>query len=159
MAQLPLQFRLNGSDVAVFADEADNLLSVLRGKVGDLTPKFGCGQGGCGACMVSVDGKTVLSCVTLAQNVQGRDVESLAGLSGEQLDPLQTAFMDGFAAQCGYCTPGMIVAARALLRRNPNPDRDDIVEAISDNLCRCTGYEPIIDAIQLVAAQERGTRA
>ncbi|MCF6233854.1 MAG: 2Fe-2S iron-sulfur cluster-binding protein [Rhodobacteraceae bacterium] len=155
MVKKPLEFRLNGTEVAVFADEAENLLSVLRAKVGDLTPKYGCGQGGCGACMVTIDGRTVLSCITLAETVAGADVGTLAGLSGERLDPLQEAFMDGFAAQCGYCTPGMIVAARALLQHNPTPDRDQIIEAISDNICRCTGYEPIIEAIQSVVAQER----
>lgn len=154
MSKKPVEFQLNGSSVAVFAEDADNLLTVLRTKVGDQTPKYGCGQGGCGACMVTVDGQPVLSCVTLAETVEGKEIETLAGLSGEKLDPLQIAFMDGFAAQCGYCTPGMIVAARALLTRNPNPSRDEIAEAISDNLCRCTGYDPIIDAIEAVAQQE-----
>lgn len=151
----PIQFTLNGAEVAVFVEDADNLLTVLRQKLGDQTPKYGCGQGGCGACMVLVDGAQVQSCLTLAETVAGREVQTLAGLSGAELDPLQTAFMEGFAAQCGYCTPGMIVAARALLRRNPDPSRDQVAAAIADNLCRCTGYEPIIDAILTAAAQER----
>jgi carbon-monoxide dehydrogenase small subunit len=105
--------------------------------------------------MVRIDGRVVLSCVTLAQTVAGRSVETLAGSNSGQPDALQLAFMDGFAAQCGYCTPGMLVAARTLLRDNPTPSREDIAEAISDNVCRCTGYEPIIDAIQAAAAIER----
>jgi len=147
----PLQFNLNGSDVAVFVNDGDNLLNVLRRGVGDLTPKYGCGQGGCGACTVVIDGQTKLACLVLAETVEGRQVETAASLAGGELDPLQEAFMDHFAAQCGYCTPGMLVAARHLLNENTNPTRGEVVEALSGNLCRCTGYEPIIDAVMDVA--------
>ena len=158
MAKKPVQFRLNGSEKAVFVDDGQNLLDVLRRGVGDLTPKYGCGQGTCGTCTVLIDGEPHLSCLTLAETIDGRQVSTTAGLArGSELHPLQAAFMDGFAAQCGYCTPGMLMAASALLERNPDPSREDIVEAISGNICRCTGYEPIINAI-LAAAQDRGAR-
>jgi carbon-monoxide dehydrogenase small subunit len=155
MARTPIVFVLNGSERASFAEPGQNLLEFLRRGVGDLSPKYGCGQGTCGACTVMIDGQTHLSCLTLAESVAGRRVETAAGLAaGNQLHPLQEAFMEGFAAQCGYCTPGMLVSAKALLDRNPAPTREDVVEAISGNICRCTGYEPIIEAI-LAAARGR----
>ncbi len=155
MAKRPVSFTLNGSPRAAFADEGQNLLEFLRRGVGDLSPKYGCGQGTCGACTVTIDGTTQLSCLVLAEAVEGCDVRTASGLAkGPQLDPLQDAFMDHFAAQCGYCTPGMLVSARALLDRNPRPSREEVIEAISGNLCRCTGYEPIIAAI-LAAAHGR----
>jgi len=146
--KLPLQFRHNGRDVALFVDGGESLLVALREQIGDLTPKFGCGQGGCGACTVLIDGAAHLSCLTLAAAVEGRSVETLESLKdGPRLHPLQKAFMERFAAQCGYCTPGMLMAASALLRRNPKPSRAEVVEAISGNICRCTGYEAIIEAV------------
>ncbi len=152
MAKTPIVFVLNGAERASFAEAGQNLLEFLRRGVGDLSPKYGCGQGTCGACTVTIDGETHLSCLTLAESVAGKRVGTAAGLAaGNQLHPLQEAFMEGFAAQCGYCTPGMLVSAKALLDRNPNPTREDVVEAISGNICRCTGYEPIIEAILAVA--------
>lgn len=151
MALKPVTFTLNGEAKAAFAEDGQNLLDVLRRGVGDLSPKYGCGQGTCGACTVLLDGEPYLSCLVLAETVQGRRVETASGLGGASLHPLQEAFMERFAAQCGYCTPGMLVAAKALLDRNPRPSRADVVEAISGNLCRCTGYEPIIAAILDVA--------
>src|SRR4051794_6769998 len=145
--KIPLQFRHNGRDVALFVDAGANLLVALREQLGDHTPKFGCGQGGCGACTVLIDGAAHLSCLTLAATVEGRCIETLESLKdGPRLHPLQQAFMDHFAAQCGYCTPGMLMAAKALLDRNPNPTQTEVVEAISGNICRCTGYEAIISA-------------
>jgi carbon-monoxide dehydrogenase small subunit len=156
MAKTPIVFVLNGSERASFADPGENLLEFLRRGVGDLSPKYGCGQGTCGACTVTIDGETHLSCLTLAESVAGRRVDTAAGLaSGATLHALQEAFMESFAAQCGYCTPGMLVSAKALLDRNPSPSREDVVEAISGNICRCTGYEPIIEAV-LAAAGRRG---
>ena len=153
----PVTFTLNGAEAATFVAPGENLLEALRRGVGDLTPKYGCGQGGCGACTVLIDGEPHVSCLTLAETVQGRSVETAGGLAnGPDLHPLQKAFMEGFAAQCGYCTPGMLMSAKALLDRNLNPSRAEIEEAISGNLCRCTGYEPIIEAIQVAA---RGGRA
>ncbi len=154
MAKKPVQFTLNGAEKAAFVEDGQNLLDVLRRGVGDLTPKYGCGQGACGACTVLVDGAPRLSCLTLAETVDGCRIETTAGLAdGSRLHPLQDAFMRNFAAQCGYCTPGMLMAAKALLERNPRPTRDDVVEAISGNICRCSGYEPIIAAILEAAGQ------
>ena len=157
MARTPVSFRLNGSEVAAFADGGANLLDLLRRGIGDLSPKYGCGQGTCGTCTVHIDGKPHLACLTLAESVTGRNVETTAGLAtGPELHPLQRAFMEHFAAQCGYCTPGMLMAAKALLDANPRPSREEIVDAISGNLCRCTGYEPIIRAIEEAAERMRG---
>ena len=159
MAKTALQFRHNDHEVAVFVEGGDSLLVALRDGVGDHSPKFGCGQGGCGACTVLIDGEAHLSCVTLAEMAEGRSIETADGLkTGPSLHPLQTAFMEHFAAQCGYCTPGMLMAAKALLKHNPQPSRQDVVEAIGGNICRCTGYEPIINAI-LSAATGGATRA
>jgi carbon-monoxide dehydrogenase small subunit len=151
MAKKPVTITFNGAERAAFADDGQNLLEFLRRGVGDLSPKYGCGQGTCGACTVTIDGETHLACLTLAESVQGKRIETAAGLANGTLHPLQDAFMEHFAAQCGYCTPGMLVSAKALLDRNPAPTREDVVEAISGNLCRCTGYEPIIAAILSVA--------
>ncbi|MFZ0605330.1 MAG: (2Fe-2S)-binding protein [Roseiarcus sp.] len=157
MPKTPVQFRHNGREVAVFVDGAANLLTALREELGDFSPKFGCGQGGCGACTVLIDGEPALSCLILAESVAGKSIETADGLkNGPELHPLQTEFMDNFAAQCGYCTPGMLMAAKALLDRNPTPSRVEVIEAISGNICRCTGYEPIINAI--VAAAARGAQ-
>lgn len=157
MAKTPITFLLNGAETAVFVDGGANLLDVLRRGVGDLSPKYGCGQGSCGACTVLIDGEPHVSCLTLAETVSGRSVETTNGLAnGPDLHPLQAAFMEGFSAQCGYCSPGMLMSAKALLDRNPNPTREDVVEAISGNICRCTGYEPIIDAILAAAQSMRG---
>lgn len=159
MSKTPIQFSLNGRDTAIFVDGGANLLDVLRRGVGDLSPKYGCGQGTCGTCTVLVDGQPQLSCLTLAETVNGRVVETAAGLAdGPQLHPLQRTFMQGFAAQCGYCTPGMLLAAKALLAENPNPTREDVADAISGNICRCTGYEPIIDAVLEAATEMRSGR-
>ena len=160
MAKTALQFRHNGREVAVFVDAGGNLLNALREGVGDVSVKFGCGQGGCGACTVLIDGAAHLSCLTLAETIEGRSVETADGLkTGPELHPLQKAFMDNFAAQCGYCTPGMLMAAKALIDHNPSPSRQEVVEAISGNICRCTGYEPIISAILAVAAGGGAKRA
>ena len=156
MARKPIQFRLNGAVEAIFVADGQNLLDALRQEVGDLGPKFGCGQGTCGACTVLVEGESQLACLVLAETMEGRSIETVSGISGSTLHPLQQAFMDGFAAQCGYCTPGMLMAAKALLDKVPSPSREQVIEAISGNLCRCTGYEPIIDAILDAAARGAG---
>jgi carbon-monoxide dehydrogenase small subunit len=148
MAKVPVQFMLNGEEKAEFVASGATLLTLLRDKIGDTSPKGGCHQGTCGACSVIVDGELRLSCLTLAETCQGAAVETTGGLAaGGVLHPLQRAFMDGFAAQCGFCTPGMIMAAKALLDHTPDPTREDVVEALSGNICRCTGYEPIIAAV------------
>ena len=148
MARKPLRFRLNGSEKAVFARDGQNLLDTIRREVGDFAPKYGCGQGTCGCCTVLIDGELHLACLTLAESCEGRSIETASALAdGPNLHPLQAAFAEHFAAQCGFCTPGMLMAAKALLDRDPRPEREDVVEAISGNICRCTGYEPIINAI------------
>lgn len=148
MAQKPVQFTLNGDQKAAFTVDGENLLDFLRRRVGDMTPKYGCGQGTCGACTVIIDGEPHMSCVTLAETVEGRDVQTLAGIgNGSGPSALQNAFMRNFAAQCGYCTPGMLMAAKALLDKNPNPNREEVVEALAGNICRCTGYEAIINSV------------
>jgi carbon-monoxide dehydrogenase small subunit len=157
VAKTAVQFTHNGREVAIFVDGGQNLLSALRDLVGDHSPKFGCGQGGCGACTVLVDGEPVLACLMLAETVAGKTIETADGLkTGPDLHPLQIAFMENFAAQCGYCTPGMLMAAKALLGRYRSPSRAEVVEAISGNICRCTGYEPIIAAILSAAAASHG---
>ncbi|MEP0963911.1 MAG: (2Fe-2S)-binding protein [Roseobacter sp.] len=157
MAKTPVTFTLNDAETALFVDPGANLNDVLRRGAGDLTTKNGCGQGTCGACTVLIDGMPHLSCLTLAEAIEGRRIDTTGGLAGgPNLHPLQTAFMEGFAAQCGFCTAGMLMAAKALLDHNANPTREDVAEAISGNLCRCTGYEPIIDAILTAAARMQG---
>ncbi len=159
MAKVPVQFTLNGSERAEFVESGATLLTALRDRMGDTSPKGGCHQGTCGACTVMVDGELRLSCLTLAETCQGADIRTTAGLAtGEVLTPVQRAFEDAFAAQCGFCTPGMIMAASQLLEHNPKPDRADVIEAISGNVCRCTGYEPIIQAV-LSAARANSTSA
>lgn len=158
MQRVPLIFTVNGVEQAEFVEPDALLLGVLRDKLGLTATKFGCGQGSCGACTVMVDGEPKLACLIPAQRVEGAAVETLEGLSaGGELHPLQRAFAAGFAAQCGFCTSGMIMAGKALLDRNPDPSRGEVVDAISGNICRCTGYAAIIDAILAAAAdlQER----
>ena len=148
MAKVPVQFTLNGEEKAEFVESGITLLKALREKIGDTSPKGGFQQGTCGACSVMIDGELRLSCLTLVETCNGAAITTTAGLAeGGVMHPLQRAFLDGFATQCGFCTPGMLMAAKALLDRNPDPTRDDVVEAISGNVCRCTGYEPIIQAI------------
>lgn len=148
MTKVPVQLMLNGEERAEFIDSGTTLLRLLRDKIGDLTPKAGCLQGTCGTCTVLIDGEPRLACVTLAEDCNGSAVETAAGLAGDGgLHPLQQAFLDNYAAQCGFCTPGMLMAAKVLLDGNPHPSRAEVVEALSGNICRCTGYEPIIQAV------------
>lgn len=157
MARVPVSFSVNGVEQAEFVESGALLVDVLRDKLGLTGTKVGCEQGACGACTVAIDGELALSCLVPAERVAGRNVETIEGLAdGATLHPLQRAFAEGFAAQCGFCTSGMLVAARALLTANPAPDRAEVVEAISGNICRCTGYEPIIAAILAAAAEMRG---
>lgn len=135
--------------------EADtSLLEVLRDKLSITSPKLGCNTGDCGSCSVLLDGRLVKSCITNALTSQGKSVITIEGLSKlGALHPLQKAFHEHYAAQCGFCTPGMILAAKALLDENPNPTIEEIKKALSGNLCRCTGYVKIIDAV-MAAAKE-----
>jgi carbon-monoxide dehydrogenase small subunit len=157
MGKVAIQFTLNGSEQHEFAESGVTLIAVLRDKLGFTGTKSGCNQGSCGACTVLVGGEPRLACLTLAERCQGKSVETVDGLAKDgTLHPLQQAFMDGFAAQCGFCTPGMILSAKVLLDRNSEPTRDQVIDAISGNICRCTGYEPIINAILAAAEAMRG---
>jgi carbon-monoxide dehydrogenase small subunit len=159
MAKVPVQFTLNGEEKAEFIESGTTLLKALREKIGDMSPKGGCQQGTCGSCSVLIDGELRLSCLTLAETCQGADIQTTAGLAkGGVLHPLQRAFNEGFATQCGFCTPGMLMAAKSLLDRNPQPSREDVIDAIAGNICRCTGYEPIVQAI-LTAARANSVNA
>jgi carbon-monoxide dehydrogenase small subunit len=143
------EFELNGRATEVMAGPLATVSHVLREQLGLRAAKTGCRQGGCGSCTVMVDGELALSCLLPVANVAGRSVRTLEGW---QEDPLQRVFHERFAVQCGFCAPGMLMAARALLDRNPSPSRDEIAEAIAGNVCRCTGYQSIIDAIAEAAA-------
>jgi len=149
-----LKMRVNGREVSVQVDPDEMLGYVLRDRLGLIGTKIGCGEGECGACTVLVDGRAVNSCIYPAMKAQGRDVLTIEGLKANengQLHIIQQAFIECAASQCGYCTPGMIMSAKALLDENPNPTRDEIETGISGNLCRCTGYYQIVEAIQLAA--------
>jgi len=160
MPKTPVTFTLNGAETGIFVEPGQNLLDALRREAGDLSPKFGCGQGTCGACTVLINGEPHLSCLMLAQAAQDQDVSTTSGLSqGASLHPLQKAFAEGFAAQCGFCTAGMLMSAKALLDRNPRPTRDEVIDAIGGNLCRCTGYDPIVNAILDAANRMQGRGA
>jgi len=150
---LLVQFTLNGKPARVAAETMSSLLEVLRAQLDVTSARVGCDEGACGACTVLIDGEPHRGCLVTAFSVDGREVTTLEGLgTPNNLHPLQRAFHASFASQCGFCTPGMILTARALLDRSPSPSRAEIVAAISGNLCRCTGYEPIIRAIESVAA-------
>ena len=144
------EFELNGRTTEVMARPLATLNHVLREQLQLKAAKVGCRQGGCGSCTVMVDGEPVLSCLLPVANVAGRSVSTLEGWEGG--DPLQKILHERFAVQCGYCAPGMLMSARALLDRNPSPTREEIAEAIAGNVCRCTGYDSIIDAIAEAAA-------
>ena len=150
-----LSFTLNGSEVDVIVTPTETLLDVLREKLGVTGPKRGCDDGDYGTCTVLIDGDPVRSCLTIALTVQGKSVLTVEGLSADgDLHPLQQAFYEHGAFQCGFCTPGMLMSAKALLDSNPNPSRDEIRIYMSGNLCRCGGYEEVVEAIQAVAAGE-----
>jgi carbon-monoxide dehydrogenase small subunit len=147
--EIDIQLRINGRLVSASAPPHMTLLELLRERLDLIGAKPGCQKGDCGSCVVLLDGKAVNSCLVLAVQADGGEVRTVEGLAeGENLHPLQEAFMDEWAAQCGYCTPGVLMSAVALLESNTNPSEDEIREAISGNLCRCTGYEAIVRAIQ-----------
>lgn len=155
-----LRLRINGRDEDVLVGPLARLNDVLRDTLELTSVRVGCAQGGCGSCSVLIDGELRLSCLTPAETVEGCDIVTVEGLNeSNSIVPIQDSFTENYAAQCGYCTSGMIVAAKALLDRNPKPSRDEIVEALSGNLCRCTGYLPIIKAIEQAAAILSGEKA
>ena len=152
-----LTLRVNGDDLDVSFAPYKTLLEVLREELNLTGTKHGCELGECGACAVLVDGEAVLACLVLAVECAGRSVQTVEGLArGTTLHPLQAAFADHGGSQCGYCTPGMLMTAKALLEAEPNPSRERIQEAIAGNICRCTGYSQIVEAIESAAAEMRG---
>jgi aerobic carbon-monoxide dehydrogenase small subunit len=156
MTARAVSFELNGEPVAALARPLETLQSVLRDQLGMTGTKAGCRQGGCGSCTVRLDGEPVLACLVPVEHVEGRSVATIEGLgSADALSPVQATFYERFAVQCGFCSPGMIMAATALLERNPDPSRAEITEAVAGNVCRCTGIVPIVDAIEAAASRMR----
>ncbi len=159
-AKVKIVFELNGEPVEVAFAPHKTLLEVLREDLGLTGTKHGCELGECGTCTVLLDGTPVLSCLALGLACAGRRVKTVEGMAeGGKLHPLQEAFAELGAAQCGYCTPAFLLAAEALLSRNPRPVREEIKQALSGNLCRCTGYIKIYEAVELAAARLRGEDA
>ena len=159
MSLHPIRLTVNGKPEEATVPAGMTLLEFLRERLFLTGAKEGCGAGECGACTVLLDGNPVTSCLVLAVEADGREVRTVEGEAKEgDLSALQRAFIEEGAIQCGFCTPGMILSARALLTRNPDPTDAEIVEAIAGNLCRCTGYEAIVAAIQRAAKEERGRR-
>jgi carbon-monoxide dehydrogenase small subunit len=155
-----IKLKVNGDVYALQVDSRRTLLEVLREQLGLTGSKEMCNKGDCGGCTVLLDGRAVLSCIMLAVEADGKEVLTIEGLAekGYQLHPLQKAFVDHGAIQCGYCTPGFIMSAKALLDRNLDPTPDEIKGAISNNICRCTGYVQIVEAIEAAAKEMRGAK-
>ena len=154
-------FVVNGQEREVIIEPHMLLIDVLRDKLGLTGTKYSCGAGDCGACTVLIDGKPSFSCLTLAVTARGKSILTIEGVAdGNELHPIQQAFVDQGAIQCGFCTPGMILATKALLDENPDPTRDEIKTALAGNLCRCTGYVKIVDAVETaaVALRDGGAR-
>ena len=154
-----IEFTINGKSRKLIVKPNELLLNVIREDLGLTGTKYGCGTGECGACTVLIDEEPVLSCLTLAVTVDKKKVTTIEGIgTDENPHPLQQTFVETGAVQCGFCTPGMILSAKALLDKNPSPTEDEIKEAIDGNLCRCTGYVKIIEAIKLAAGRMGGSR-
>ena len=152
-----IAIRLNGENRRVAVAPNETLLDVLRGKLGVKTSKEGCGRGDCGACTVLLDGKTVRSCLVLAIETDGQSVTTLEGVGRKEPTALQKAFVKNNVFQCGFCAPGVVLAASALLAEKPSPTEPEVREALAGNLCRCTGYEPIVKTVLSVAKKSRKT--
>jgi carbon-monoxide dehydrogenase small subunit len=155
MTKTTIRIKINGAPRTVDVEPNDVLIDVLREKLGIKSPKIGCDRGDCGTCTVLLDGQTVRSCLVLAVEADGGEIVTLEGLGAQGPTPLQQAFVAHSSFQCGFCAPGVTLAATELLRKHPHPTRDEIKEAIAGNLCRCTGYLPIIEAIEAVAKPPR----
>ncbi|MFH0801827.1 MAG: (2Fe-2S)-binding protein [bacterium] len=156
MEDIALEFTVNGKKSVLTVPARMTLLHLLRERLGLTGTKEGCGVGDCGACTVLLDGEAVNACLVLAGSLQGKKVVTIEALSENGPDPLQKAFLEEGAVQCGFCTPGMILSAKALLDKNPSPSREEIRRALAGNLCRCTGYQKIIAAVAR-AAQSHAT--
>jgi carbon-monoxide dehydrogenase small subunit len=157
MARTHVNCIVNGDEVDFLADDATSLLDAIRDELGLTGTKEGCGTGDCGACSILVDGKVNCSCLMFAPEAEGRSISTVEGLAdGDRLHPLQQAFLEGAALQCGVCTPGFLIAAQALLAENPNPTETEIRYGLAGNLCRCTGYDKIVRAVQVAAVELKG---
>lgn len=148
---------VNGDKMEFICEADETLLDSLRDRMGMTGVKEGCGTGDCGACSITLDGALVCSCLVLGAEAEGREIETVEGMSdGAQLHPLQQKFLDHAALQCGICTPGFLIAAKALLAKNPDPTEEEIRYGLAGNLCRCTGYDKIVRAVQDAAKEMRG---
>ena len=157
MAKQYVTTTVNGDLTELLCDSTQTLLDVLRDELGMTGTKEGCGTGDCGACSVTLDGVLVCSCLVLGIEANGKSVETIEGMAkGEELHPLQQKFIDHIALQCGICTPGLLIAARSLLEENPDPTESEIRYWLAGNLCRCTGYHKIVEAVQAAAIEMRG---
>jgi len=151
---LKIRFTLNGKELLIHAPPDRRVVDLLREELGLSGTKEGCGSGECGACAILVDGEARLSCLMLAAQLEGRSIITVEGLSSDRsLHPVQQAFVEAGAVQCGFCTPGMVLASVDFLQHNPMPTRAEIREALSGNLCRCTGYQKIVDAVERVSSK------
>ena len=156
MSKVSVSAKINGDDVSYLCEVDETLLDVLRDRLGLTGSKEGCGTGDCGACSVTLDGRLVCSCLVLGVEAEGRSIGTVEGIAkGDKLHPLQQKFLEFAALQCGVCTPGFLVAAKALLEKNPNPSETEIRFGLAGNLCRCTGYDKIVRAVQAAAAEMR----
>ncbi len=160
MDMIRVRFIVNGEPVSVVTGPNETLLETLRERLGLTGAKEGCGLGACGSCTVLFNGEPIRSCITLTGEVEGAEIRTVEGLAdGDQLTPVQEAFMEEGAIQCGFCTAGMVLTATALLERNEQPSREDIVRSISSNTCRCTGYKKMLQAVERAATgSDRGAR-
>jgi aerobic carbon-monoxide dehydrogenase small subunit len=158
MSGVHVSTTINGDAVEFVCNADEPLLDVLRNRLGLTGSKEGCGTGDCGACTVTVNGRLACSCIVLGAEVDGAKVETIEGMArGDQLHPLQKNFIAHAALQCGICTPGFLIAARTLLEKNPDPSEEEIRYGLAGNLCRCTGYDKIVRAVQATAKEMRGT--
>lgn len=156
MSRIHVTTKVNGDETEFLCDAEATLLDVLRDNLGLTGTKEGCGTGDCGACSVTVDGRLVCSCLMLGAEAEGREIATIEGMAaGEKLHPLQQKFIEMAALQCGICTPGILVAAKSLLERNPDPSEEEVRYWLAGNLCRCTGYDKIIRAVLDTAADMR----
>ena len=157
MSKLHVTTEINGDPIEYLCEPGQTLLEALRDELQFTGTKEGCGSGDCGACSVTLDGRLVCACLVLAAEAEGRKVETIEGMAdGEELHPLQQKFLDHAALQCGFCTPGFLVAAKSLLERNPDPTETEIRFWLAGNLCRCTGYDKIVRAVEHAAEAMRG---
>jgi aerobic carbon-monoxide dehydrogenase small subunit len=159
MTRVHVKTKLNGDDVEYLCEAEETLLDVLRDRLNLTGSKEGCGTGDCGACSVTLDGRLVCSCLVLGAEANGREVRTIEGIAnGDKLHPLQQKFLEHAALQCGICTPGFLVASKALLEKNPDPTETEVRYWLAGNLCRCTGYDKIVRAVLSAAAEMREAR-